>query len=388
MQLSRRRRRVVPLLIAPLALAATRGGGHRLRHPPARQRLHSPPRADGARQHAAAGDSEPEPRQRHRHHPDPDPHRHPRLADQPGRLRGVQRSRLRRAGLLPRAQRRRRHPRPDRGGHGLRRRRQRHRQPGLRAPAHRPRPGLRPGPRPRRWTTPERPTSARRPCPTSAASRSPPSTTSTRTCTRSAAAAHRATAAPSAGTAPCTRARRSSASSSSAWDSTAPRWSPTTRPTPRATPRSWCDGLHAEGYHVLSQTVDLALPDFQAVAAAMKADGTQLLFDAMDTRGNAALCDAMDAAGVRVTGEGHQRRELGRVGPRGLPLLPRLPQRPVGDLLQPELRGRPVPGGRAVPRRDGALLPGPGSRSCPPGTWKAGRPHSGSPTPSTPAART
>lgn len=59
-------------------------------------------------------------------------------------------------------------------------------------------------------------------------------------------------------------------------------------------------GLHAEGYHVLSQTVDLALPGFQAVAAAMKADGTQLLFDAMDTRGNAALCNAMDNAGVSV----------------------------------------------------------------------------------------
>ena len=59
-------------------------------------------------------------------------------------------------------------------------------------------------------------------------------------------------------------------------------------------------GLHAEGYHVVSQTVDLALPDFQAVAAAMKADGTQLLFDAMDSRGNAALCNAMDAAGVSV----------------------------------------------------------------------------------------
>ncbi|WP_194899950.1 ABC transporter substrate-binding protein [Catenulispora pinisilvae] len=59
-------------------------------------------------------------------------------------------------------------------------------------------------------------------------------------------------------------------------------------------------GLRAEGYHVLSQTVDLALPDFQAVAASMKADGTQLVFDAMDTRGNAELCDAMDTAGVKV----------------------------------------------------------------------------------------
>ncbi|WP_431684055.1 ABC transporter substrate-binding protein [Kitasatospora sp. KL5] len=60
------------------------------------------------------------------------------------------------------------------------------------------------------------------------------------------------------------------------------------------------EGLRAEGYRVLNQTVDLALPGFQAVAAAMKADGTELLFDAMDTRGNAALCQALDAAGVRL----------------------------------------------------------------------------------------
>ncbi|MFD9128185.1 ABC transporter substrate-binding protein [Kitasatospora sp. NPDC059571] len=60
------------------------------------------------------------------------------------------------------------------------------------------------------------------------------------------------------------------------------------------------DGLRAEGYQVLSQTVDLALPGFQAVAAAMKAAGSELLFDAMDTRGNAALCQALDAAGVKL----------------------------------------------------------------------------------------
>lgn len=60
-------------------------------------------------------------------------------------------------------------------------------------------------------------------------------------------------------------------------------------------------GLEAEGYRVLLQTVDFALPDFQAVAAAVRADGSQLLFDAMDTRGNAALCRALDEAGVRVT---------------------------------------------------------------------------------------
>lgn len=59
-------------------------------------------------------------------------------------------------------------------------------------------------------------------------------------------------------------------------------------------------GLAAEGYHVLTQTVDLALPAFQAVATALAADGSQLLFDAMDTRGNTALCQALDAAGVKL----------------------------------------------------------------------------------------
>ncbi|MFD5430591.1 ABC transporter substrate-binding protein [Kitasatospora sp. NPDC127067] len=59
-------------------------------------------------------------------------------------------------------------------------------------------------------------------------------------------------------------------------------------------------GLEAEGYRVLLQTVYFALPNFQAVAAAVHADGSQLLFDAMDSRGNAALCRALDEAGVTV----------------------------------------------------------------------------------------
>ena len=59
-------------------------------------------------------------------------------------------------------------------------------------------------------------------------------------------------------------------------------------------------GLKAEGYHVLNQTVDFALPNFAAVAAGMKADRTQLVMDAMDTGGNVALCQAMAAAGVSV----------------------------------------------------------------------------------------
>ncbi|MEZ0089045.1 ABC transporter substrate-binding protein [Streptacidiphilus sp. EB129] len=59
-------------------------------------------------------------------------------------------------------------------------------------------------------------------------------------------------------------------------------------------------GLKAEGYQVLNETVDFALPNFGAVAAGMKAQGTQLLLDAMDTRGNVALCQAMTGAGVSV----------------------------------------------------------------------------------------
>ncbi|WP_051969307.1 ABC transporter substrate-binding protein [Kitasatospora azatica] len=61
------------------------------------------------------------------------------------------------------------------------------------------------------------------------------------------------------------------------------------------------EGLAAEGYHVLTRTVDLALPAFQTVATALAADHTELLFDAMDTRGNTGLCQALDAAGVRLT---------------------------------------------------------------------------------------
>ncbi|WP_407675135.1 ABC transporter substrate-binding protein [Phaeacidiphilus oryzae] len=59
-------------------------------------------------------------------------------------------------------------------------------------------------------------------------------------------------------------------------------------------------GLRAEGYSVLRATVDFALPQFGSVAARLRNAGTQLLFDAMDTRGNAGLCQAMQADGVRV----------------------------------------------------------------------------------------
>ncbi|OEJ38339.1 amino acid ABC transporter substrate-binding protein [Streptomyces agglomeratus] len=60
-------------------------------------------------------------------------------------------------------------------------------------------------------------------------------------------------------------------------------------------------GLEAEGYRVVSEQVDFALPNFRAVAADLKDRGVDLVFDAMDTHGNAQLCEAMDAVGARVT---------------------------------------------------------------------------------------
>ncbi|MDG4864626.1 ABC transporter substrate-binding protein [Streptomyces sp. T-3] len=61
------------------------------------------------------------------------------------------------------------------------------------------------------------------------------------------------------------------------------------------------DGLKAEGYKVVGEQVDFALPNFRAAAADLKEQGADLVFDAMDTHGNAQLCKAMDDAGVSVT---------------------------------------------------------------------------------------
>ncbi|MEU0027697.1 ABC transporter substrate-binding protein [Streptomyces sp. NPDC006335] len=60
-------------------------------------------------------------------------------------------------------------------------------------------------------------------------------------------------------------------------------------------------GLRAEGYKVVTEQVDFALPNFRAVAADLKEQGADLVFDAVDGHGNARLCEAMDAAGVEVT---------------------------------------------------------------------------------------
>ncbi|MEV0482050.1 ABC transporter substrate-binding protein [Streptomyces sp. NPDC050508] len=59
-------------------------------------------------------------------------------------------------------------------------------------------------------------------------------------------------------------------------------------------------GLKAEGYKVVSEQVDFALPDFRAVAADLKQQGADLVFDAIDTHGNVQLCEAMDQVGAKV----------------------------------------------------------------------------------------
>jgi ABC-type branched-subunit amino acid transport system substrate-binding protein len=60
-------------------------------------------------------------------------------------------------------------------------------------------------------------------------------------------------------------------------------------------------GLRAEGYKVVTEQVDFALPNFRAVAADLKEQGADLVFDAIDSHGNARLCEAMDDVGVEVT---------------------------------------------------------------------------------------
>ncbi|ULR49612.1 ABC transporter substrate-binding protein [Streptomyces deccanensis] len=60
-------------------------------------------------------------------------------------------------------------------------------------------------------------------------------------------------------------------------------------------------GLKAEGYDVVTEQVDFALPNFRAAAADLKEQGADLVFDAIDGHGNARLCEAMDDVGADVT---------------------------------------------------------------------------------------
>ncbi|MEU0667773.1 ABC transporter substrate-binding protein [Streptomyces lavendulocolor] len=61
------------------------------------------------------------------------------------------------------------------------------------------------------------------------------------------------------------------------------------------------EGLRAEGYRVVTEQVDFALPNYRAVAADLREQDVDVVFDALDAHGNARLCAAMDAVGVTVT---------------------------------------------------------------------------------------
>ncbi|EKX69064.1 ABC transporter substrate-binding protein [Streptomyces ipomoeae] len=60
-------------------------------------------------------------------------------------------------------------------------------------------------------------------------------------------------------------------------------------------------GSKAEGYEVVTEQVDFALPNFRAVAADIKEQGADLVFDAIDSHGNARLCQALDQVGAEIT---------------------------------------------------------------------------------------
>lgn len=59
-------------------------------------------------------------------------------------------------------------------------------------------------------------------------------------------------------------------------------------------------GLRAEGYTVVDEQLDFALPNFAAAASDMRSHGVQLVFDAIDTSGNGKLCAAIDQAGLTL----------------------------------------------------------------------------------------
>jgi ABC-type branched-subunit amino acid transport system substrate-binding protein len=58
--------------------------------------------------------------------------------------------------------------------------------------------------------------------------------------------------------------------------------------------------LQIEGYTVVKEQVDFAVPNFDAIAADMKAHGVDSVFDSLDAAGNVNLCNAMDGAGLAV----------------------------------------------------------------------------------------
>ena len=59
-------------------------------------------------------------------------------------------------------------------------------------------------------------------------------------------------------------------------------------------------GLRAEGFTVVPEQVDFALPDFVSAALNIKARHVDAVFDALDSGGNGALCKAIDAQAVPI----------------------------------------------------------------------------------------
>jgi ABC-type branched-subunit amino acid transport system substrate-binding protein len=58
--------------------------------------------------------------------------------------------------------------------------------------------------------------------------------------------------------------------------------------------------LALEGYTVVREQLDFAMPAWSAAAIDMRSRGVDIVFDALDSAGNVSLCDAMDAAGLHV----------------------------------------------------------------------------------------
>ena len=58
--------------------------------------------------------------------------------------------------------------------------------------------------------------------------------------------------------------------------------------------------LKLEGYTVVREQLDFAVPAWNSAAIDMRSRGVDVVFDALDSAGNVSLCNAMDAAGLVV----------------------------------------------------------------------------------------
>lgn len=62
--------------------------------------------------------------------------------------------------------------------------------------------------------------------------------------------------------------------------------------------QSIANGLKAQGYTVVTEQINFALPNFDSAVLDMKAKGVRFVFDALDSGGNQNLCAAMDSGGL------------------------------------------------------------------------------------------